>query len=76
MRFNVNVDYPDRRATIHSVNNPNCQPQEKQAKDGYWRKQIPTKEEVLRAAKDSGQQPHPCGLCRSYLPDLVSLVVD
>ena len=64
MNFRVNVDRPERKATIHSVNSgPRCQPDENPKKHGYWTDPVATKEEAFQAAKESGWKPHLCQLC-------------
>lgn len=65
MGYHVNVDKPSGSATIHRVNDdPRCQPREKDEKDGYWVEHIPTREEALQVAENSGLRVHLCGVCK------------
>lgn len=65
MSFNVNVDYPDRKATIHTVNSSSkCRPRpDKLPKNGYWAGPFATREEAIQVARDSRQQVHLCEEC-------------
>ena len=68
MRFRVNVDYPTRRATVHTVNSDGrCQPREKRPQDGGWLGPFATVQEATQAAVETGLRIHPCRLCNPQL---------
>lgn len=71
MSFRVNVDYPTRRATIHTVNGDGrCQPRRKRPQDGGWLGPFATSEAAIQAANETGLRIHPCRLCNPRLPAL------
>ncbi len=73
MSFRVNVDYPTRRATIHTVNDDGrCQPRRKRPQDGGWLGPFATPEAATQAASETGLRIHPCRLCNPWLPALQS----
>lgn len=68
MSFRINVDYPTRRATVHTVNDDGrCQPREKRPQDGGWLGPFATAQEATEAATETGLRIHPCRLCNPQL---------
>ena len=68
MSFRVNVDYPTRRATIHTVNDDGrCQPHSKRPQDGGWLGPFDTVRTATQAARESRLRVHPCRVCNPRL---------
>ena len=64
MRFYVNEDRPTGKARIHTVNSePNCQPQEKDPKNGGWYGPIDTRQEAIETAEKTRLQVYLCETC-------------
>ena len=65
MSFQLNVDHPTRRATLHRSDSrdPRCQPGEKKRRIGYWLG-FDDPSSVLAFVDGIGERLHLCSKCR------------
>ncbi len=63
MKYWVNEDKPDRKATVHKDSCPHGVNLPKNAKDGRWHGPFDTKEEATSAARATGRRYHECKKC-------------
>ena len=71
MSFELNVDYPTKRATLHRSDSrdPRCQPGEKKRRNGYWQS-LDDPRRVLDFVDGIGERLHLCSWCGPVLKEI------